>query len=190
MRLARVLVVGGALLVGAPPLAAQASDARAPDDALAVRVGDHWVPWWSAARAPARWDRASPVLERAVVWTRIANGVELATLRLTAAGALPFRVVLVRLDPARLHFDLVRATRDEGLAGAWTLDSLPGDALFGVNAGQFVGGTPWGWLVVEGAERQAPGTGSLAMALVLDATGAARLSSAEETSRARSVGDA
>jgi exopolysaccharide biosynthesis protein len=37
-----------------------------------------------------------------------------------------------------------------------------------LNAGQFREGTPWGWVVQDSVERQAPGSGSLAMAVVFD----------------------
>ena len=85
------------------------------------------------------------------------------------------RVVAVRLDPAQVRFRLDTATRDYGLRGAWTIDSLPANGLVGFNAGQFTGGTPWGWLVLNGLESQPPGVGTLGMAFVIDSAGRASL---------------
>ena len=49
------------------------------------------------------------------------------------------------------------------LAGRWSVDEAPDDAVFAVNAGQFTD-QPWGWMVQDGVERQAPGRGPLAPA--------------------------
>jgi hypothetical protein len=171
-RLARLVLL---LVLAEPPLAAGAQEAAPsaprtlPATSLAVRVNDVWQTWWSAARAPARWHAARMVVERAVEWRRLRPGLERGEL-LLGGGTLAtrFRVLLVRLDPAEYRLRLRQATRDYGLRGAWSLDSASADAVLALNAGQFEGGDPWGWLMLEGHEQQPPGTGSLALGVVLD----------------------
>lgn len=95
------------------------------------------------------------------------------------------RVVALRLDPAELRFRLDTINRDYGLRGAWTIDSLPASGLIGFNAGQFTGGIPWGWLVLNGREVQPPGVGTLGMAFVIDSGGRAALVMPNELSAIR-----
>jgi exopolysaccharide biosynthesis protein len=44
-----------------------------------------------------------------------------------------------------------------------------------MNTGYFDGGLPWGWLVLDGAERRPPGRGPLSSAVVFDRSGDVRL---------------
>ncbi|NJD11789.1 MAG: phosphodiester glycosidase family protein [Gemmatimonadetes bacterium] len=162
--LALVTVAAGRAAVRQEPAAA-----TLPPSSLSVRVGREWHTWWSAARAPARWTAGHPALRRAVVWESLRPGLERGELLLAGdAVAARFRVLLVRLDPARYRLRLRQATRDFGLRGAWNLDSASADAVLAFNAGQFAGGDPWGWLVREGRELQPPGTGPLSTAVVLE----------------------
>lgn len=116
--------------------------------------------------------------------------METAQARLAGVGeAWRIRVVLVRLNPDSLSFTLVSRVRDSGSGGAWTADSLPAGAVFGVNAGQFADGVPWGWLVRDGVEAQPPGTGPLSMGVALDASGRVRLLRVDEIGAARASGD-
>lgn len=111
-----------------------------------------------------------------VLWNAVAPGVWKREEMMAKEGPLSVvRAVVVRIDPARVQFSLDTATRDFGLRGAWTVDSLRRDAVVGVNAGQFIGGSPWGWIVKDGAELQGPGTGSLGMAFMVDSAGRASL---------------
>ena len=122
-----------------------------------------------------------------VVWRAVVPGVWLGESRMADRGPLSaIRVILVRMDPRQLTFQLVRATRDDGLRGAWTLDSVPDEGVVAFNAGQFIGGIPWGWLVQEGMETKPPGSGRLAMAFVIDGSGNASLVTQDELSAARS----
>ena len=84
-------------------------------------------------------------------------------------------VVVVRMNPGRLQFQLQREMADYGLQAAWTIDRIPEHGLVAFNAGQFIGGFPWGWLVMNGIEQQSPGKGSLAMSFVIDHAGKASL---------------
>ena len=107
-----------------------------------------------------------------LVWQATAGGVWRAEGPMAEKGPLAtVRIVAVRLDPARVSFELVTALRDESTRGAWTVDSLPAGALAGFNAGQFTGPIPWGWLVQQGHEVQPAGEGALAMAFVVDDAG-------------------
>jgi hypothetical protein len=161
------------------PLAAQ----------LAVRTADGDVAWWSAAAAPTRWAGPLPLVAGAVRWEAVRPGLEQGRLDLTGGGpGGRITVVLARLDPARFLLRLDTLTRD-GLAG-WTIDAAPEDAALAVNAGQFAGGVPWGWLVLRGRELQAPGIGPLSSALVIDGEGRVSLLDADSIAAARASGRA
>jgi exopolysaccharide biosynthesis protein len=105
---------------------------------------------------------------------------------MAASGPLAsVSVVVVRMDPRRLQLQLQRETRDYGLTAAWTIDRIPASGVAAFNAGQFIGGFPWGWLVLNGVEHQAPGKGSLGMAFVVDDEGKASLLRPDELPTAR-----
>ncbi|HEX2165693.1 MAG TPA: phosphodiester glycosidase family protein [Longimicrobiales bacterium] len=169
MKAVRLLVT---LLVLAPGLLqAQAL----PQTSLAVQHDGAWHTWWVSSHAPAEWRAALPELSRAVEWRRTGTGIDVAELALSGDGtAWRLDVVLVRIDPRHVRLKLEEAVRDAGMRGAWTVDSLPADAALALNAGQFTGAVPWGWLVRGGREVKAPGTGSLSMAFVIDTSGAVR----------------
>jgi len=116
-----------------------------------------------------------------LAWQAVAPGVWRAETPMARRGPLAtVRAVVLRLDPARVRFELKIATRDHGLRPAWTVDSLPDDGLAGFNAGQFADAAPWGWLVREGREEQAARAGSLTMSLVVDGEGHVSLVDAGE----------
>jgi hypothetical protein len=180
----RTLLVAG-LTGSALPAAAQ----HLPSSSLAVEVDGRWTTWWRSERAPSTWPAPSPVLRRAAKWTAVRPGIDRAELRLSGdAEAWRLRVVLVRADPRVLRFALPRATRLEGLLGNWTVDSIPSDAVLALNAGQFSGGEPWGWVVRDGREEAPPGPGALAMAFVADRRGGVRLLDAGEIAAERARG--
>jgi len=115
---------------------------------------------------------ARVVLALAGVFTAVRPGVLQAELPMASSGPLRVvRAVSVRLDPALVRFTLERRSRDYGLSGDWSIDRLPDAGSVAFNAGQFSGGAPWGWLVVEGVELQPPGTGTLGMSFVVDDEG-------------------
>lgn len=166
-------------------LAAALLLASAPPGAtLAVESGGAWHAWWRADRAPARWTAPHPRVAGAVEWRTVAEGVEAGELRLSAPGeAWRTRVILLRFAPARVSVDLER--RD-----GWSLDAAPQDALAAFNAGQFSAGRPWGWVVDDGREIQAPGRGPLSMAVVVDASGRFQWLEADSIEAFRSRGEA
>lgn len=123
-------------------------------------------------------------------WQAVAPGVWRAEAPMARSGPLAtVRATMLRVDPAQVRFELRTATRDHGMRGAWTVDSLPPEALAAFNAGQFETGQPWGWLVREGREELPPGTGPLSMAFVVGADGRVALveAGALEDSRSRAT---
>ncbi len=101
-----------------------------------------------------------------------ASGVIHDELRMASKGPLGHvRAIVVTIDPAQYRFRLDLARTHQHLRPAWNVDSIPQNAVAAVNAGQFLGGFPWGWLVRNGEETQPPGSGTLAMAFVTDSSG-------------------
>lgn len=181
MRLGRV----GRLAFAA---AAALALAGGPADAgsLAVRVRGAWRTWWRTEAAPARWSRPDSTFAAALHWRHAAPGVEWAEAELAgAAPAWRMRLVVARLDPARVRCSLALDLAGRDGRPAWTLDRAPTTALLAVNAGQFVQTMPWGWLVLAGAERLAPGGGPLATALAFDAGGRPHWLAADSLAGAR-----
>lgn len=195
--LALLLASGGARAQSAAASAAPSATASAtpasalPASALAVRTADgRWTEWWRAGSAPTRWTGPLPAVAGTVRWRSVSPGVEWGELRISGSGeAWRLRIVLVRMDPRRLRFTLAERTRDEGTLGAWSVDSAPSSAIVALNAGQFSGGQPWGWVMYDGRERQPPGHGPLSSALVVDRAGAARLSPMDSLAAARARDD-
>jgi uncharacterized protein YigE (DUF2233 family) len=158
-----------------------------PADALAVRDGRGWVTWWRADRAPARWSDAAPLAGR-VAWRRAAGGMEWGELQLRGASeAWRTRVVVVRLDPRRLELSLV-PTFTRG--GRWTVAEAGSDAALALDAGQFRGSLPWGWVVTGGHEMLAPQYAPLAGAVVLDGSGGLRVVAPDRVAAERASGTA
>jgi hypothetical protein len=170
VRRAAGLIVVGALLLARP--AAQ-SVSRAD---LHVRVGDGWVGWWSAAAAPVVWDGATTTLGRAVAWSSYGPGLELGLAELSAPGeGRRTRLVVVRLDPRRFRLSLDTALTPDRVLPDWSVNRAPATASFAVNAGQFSGVAPWGWLVMRGKELRPPVRGPLSGAVVIGEDGSVRL---------------
>ncbi|HEX5632253.1 MAG TPA: phosphodiester glycosidase family protein [Gemmatimonadales bacterium] len=172
-----------AFLLAGALVALPSAPVRGPE--LAVRAGGKWETWWRAESAPVRWAAAHPALAGRVAWRRAAAGLEWGELSMSGSGeAYRVRVILVRLDPAKLELRLVKPADGETFAGRWSLDDAPADALLALNAGQFTAG-PWGWLVQDGVERQAPGRGPLAPGVVVDREGRVRLVPPDSLANAR-----
>lgn len=115
------------------------------------------------------------------LWQPVHRGVWQREMQMAAHGPLSVvRAVAIRVDPAVLRFTLDTATRDMGTRGAWTVDRIPAEGVVAFNTGQFSAGVPWGWLVRDGVEAQSPGSGSVAMAFVVDSAGAPALVEPDE----------
>ncbi|HEX6966915.1 MAG TPA: phosphodiester glycosidase family protein [Gemmatimonadaceae bacterium] len=154
--------------------------------ALAVEQDGVWREWWRSDRAPARWSAARPEVARAIAWHHAADGVEWGEIRLAGDGeAWRVRAIIVRIDPRQTRFRLDTAFRHGILGADWTIARAPREAIVAVNAGQFVGSLPWGWVVLHGREFLAPGRGPLSTAIVIDSSGAPRWVRAQEIAAAR-----
>jgi exopolysaccharide biosynthesis protein len=116
---------------------------------------------------------SGPAVDR---WYRAAAGLEWSERVLTdGESAGPVRVVAVRVDPTRFHFALEAAISPGGTTPEWTIDDAGAPAVLALNAGQFIGAAPWGWVVHHGREARPPGTGPLSTAVVFDHEGRVRL---------------
>jgi len=167
--LALVLLVaaGAGVAAGAPAKRAGAS--------LSIRSGGAWREWWRADAAPARWAAADARVTGALAWRRLADGAEWAEARLGgSAPAWRMRLVVARIDPARVRLALAMDLDERLGRPAWNIDRAPREALLAVNAGQFVQTMPWGWVVVDGRQRLLPGKGPLSCAIAVDAAGRVR----------------
>lgn len=143
-----------------------------PTSQLAVERSGTWHTWWRSGAAPDAWRAPLASIVNAARWTRVSPGVERAELRVAGDGeAWRIRVILVRLTPRLLDLSLVERRRDSGSGGAWTTDSIPSDAVFALNAGQFAAGVPWGWLVRDAQELQPPGRGALSTGVAITERG-------------------
>ena len=163
---------------------------------LAVERDGQWRAWWRADRAPVRWEASLPAVSDAVEWQVAQPGVEWGTIRLSGSGeAWRLRTIVLRLDPRALRVRLVApAERRPGerrrSPSRWSLADAPPSAIVALNAGQFGANGPWGWVVREGTERQAPGRGPLAPAVVVDREGAIRIVPADSIEAVRAAGTA
>jgi uncharacterized protein YigE (DUF2233 family) len=155
--IASALAVAAAVALAALPRGGEGLAVRAPDGSLHR--------WWRSDRAPRQWDGRSTPLAAAVAWRRGSAGLEWGEVEISGAGeASALRLVVARLDPARFDLSLVLRLDHPD---SWSLDAAPPEAALAVNAGMFVAALPWGWLVLEGKERLAPGVGPLSSAVVV-----------------------
>ena len=154
------------------------SEGRGRDaTSLAVKRDGEWHSWWRSDSAPPHWSEPLALVTRSVEWHPAAAGAEWGELRLSGSGeAWRVRVILVRLDPRRVRFRLDSAFENGILHAAWTIDKAPSDAVVALNAGQFTGSMPWGWVVLRGREFLPPGHGPLSTAVTIDTTGVLRWS--------------
>jgi hypothetical protein len=160
------------LLLGLAPMA-HAPDPL-PPSSLAVWHDGSWREWWRSAEAPVSWQAGHAVIQQALEWSTASPGVEWTELRLAGAGeAWRIRLIVARLDPRRLRFRLDTAFR-RGARPDWSLDRVPGEAVFAVNAGQFSRIMPWGWVVLNGREYLPPGRAPLSDAVAFDSLGGVR----------------
>jgi hypothetical protein len=146
-----------------------------PGPTLSVRTADGWETWWRGENAPVRWTAPLPAVAQRVAWRRAARGLEWGELTLSGEGeAYRVRLIVVRVEPRALAFELIKPPDGPVFSGRWEIAEAPADAVLALNAGQFTD-QPWGWLVLDGTERQGPGRGPLAPAVVLDSAGAMRI---------------
>jgi uncharacterized protein YigE (DUF2233 family) len=181
----RAIALLGIAAAGA--IGAASSRVESSEVTLAVRDAGGWVTWWRRDAAPVRWTGAAPLAER-VAWRPGTTGVEWGELQLRGASeAWRTRVVLVRLDPRRVDLSLATAfTRNE----SWTVADAGSGAALALDAGQFRGSLPWGWVVSGGREVLAPQYAPLAGAVVVDSSGAVRVVPPDSVAAERERGTA
>ena len=125
---------------------------------------------------------ALALLAGAAVWVPVRPGVWQRESRMASTGALaPVRAVAVRIDPRLVAFSLGPSEHSR----QWTIDSVGALDAVAFNAGQFRTSGSWGWVVRDGVEMQAPGSGSVAMAFVVDSDGVPALIDQAELSLRR-----
>ena len=159
-----------ATLAGAAIGAATGHGSGEPE--LAVRDASGWTTWWRRDAAPAAWN-GDASLARRVDWRPGSAGIEWGEFQLRGASeAWRTRVIVVRLDTRQVELSLVPAfTGSE----SWTVADADSGAALALDAGQFRGSLPWGWVVSQGAEVLAPEYAPLAAAVVVDSSGAVRI---------------
>ena len=124
-----------------------------------------------------------------VQWEERLRGMEWGTVELPAIGIMTrVKAIVVRLDPARVRFQLAGEPAPAGPPHRWTIADAPSDAVVALNAGQFSAARPWGWLVRDGVEVQPPGAGPLAPALAADSSGRLRFVPADSIDAVRAAG--
>ena len=139
--------------------------------ALAAAVAAAGVLGASSQAWPVR--DLPPRLDRTVEWRPGTAGIEWGEIQLGGGGeAWRTRVILARIDPRRVALALEPAFAHDRL---WTVADADTSAALAVNAGQFRGSLPWGWVVSGGREVLAPQHAPLAGAVVVDSSGAVRV---------------
>jgi hypothetical protein len=98
--------------------------------------------------------------------------------------AIPVRLIVVPLDARRWRWTL-DVRRVAGAVAPWRVQDVADSVGVAFNVGHFTDDGPWGWLVHDGRERQPPGVGPLAGAVVVTADGIVRLLDAGDIAAAR-----
>lgn len=173
MRLSLVPVVALVLATtGAPRALPDETGDPLPSSRLAVHGGEGWVEWWRSGAPPARWTGRHPALDRALKWRHASDGIEWAEVQLSGRGqAWRTKLVVARIDPARVTFALDTAFTAGRERAAWSINRAGDDVLLAVNAGQFPRALPWGWVTIDGVEFLAPGTGPLSTGVAFSGDG-------------------
>jgi exopolysaccharide biosynthesis protein len=91
------------------------------------------------------------------------------------------------VDPRKVSFSLVPAFMHDV---SWTIAHADTASVLALDAGQFLGRLPWGWVVSRGKEVLAPQYAPLAGAVVVDATGAVRILPPDSVALERVKGNA
>src|ERR671910_3881114 len=154
---------------------------------LAVRNSDGWTIWWRRDTAPVHWNGKAILADR-ITWWAGARGIEWGELQLRGSSeAWRTRVIVVRLDPRRVDVSLVPAfTKNE----TWSIADADSGAALALDAGQFRGSLPWGWVVSRGKEVLAPQYAPLAGAVVVDTSGSVRIVAPDSVAVERERGNA
>lgn len=186
-RMAAALAAAAVLGTVALSVAGFARGGSPRGDALSVRDAHGWTTWWRRDAAPYRWNSEGALASR-IAWQPGRRGVEWGELLLRGANeAWRTRLVVVRLDPRDVDLSLAAAFLNDK---RWTIGDAGDDAALALDAGQFRGSLPWGWVVSQGREVLAPQYAPLAGAIVIDPTGALRVVSPDSVAAERHRGTA
>jgi exopolysaccharide biosynthesis protein len=93
--------------------------------------------------------------------------------------------VVARLDPRRVELSLAPAFLENR---RWTVADAGTEAALALDAGQFRGSLPWGWVVSGGRQLLKPQYAPLAGAVVSDSSGAVRIVPPGEVAAAHARG--
>ncbi len=180
----RLVSVAAALItVAAVGAASVGVDGSSPS--LAVRDAKGWTTWWRGDAPPVRWSGGSELANH-VVWRAGATGLEWGELQLRGSSeAWRTRVIVVRMDPRQVVFSLVPAFTDDV---SWTVADADTAAIIALDAGQFLGRLPWGWVVSRGKEVLAPQYAPLAGAVIVDSSGGVRIAAPDSVAGHRERG--
>lgn len=166
------LLVGTAVVVASALAAAHPGAVDDTVAGLAVGAGGRWVTFWRPEAAPVRWTGASPLADR-VAWHPGVDGIEWGAIVLRGAReAWRTRIVVARVDPRRIELSLAPGFVQNR---EWTVSDAGRDAALALDAGQFRGSLPWGWVVSGGEEILKPQYAPLAGAVVVDSSGVVRI---------------
>jgi uncharacterized protein YigE (DUF2233 family) len=178
--------LAAAVVVGAALGAARPEGRRAAAD-LAMRDGDRWTTWWRPGAVPAGADGIARLAER-ISWRAAAAGMEWGELEMSGGGeAWRTRLIVVRVDPRQVALGLAPAF---DRSGRWTISDADSTAVLALDAGQFRGALPWGWVVSGGREILPPERAPLAGAVVVDSAGDVRVVAPDGVAAERARGGA
>jgi len=184
LALVAVGAVAGVLVAARPGGTVGASEAAT--EGLAIRSDGRWVTFWRPGTTPSWRAGARPLAER-LAWRAGADGIEWGELVLRGAReAWRTRVVVARLDPRSVELSLAPSFATDQ---RWTIVEAD-DAALALDAGQFRGSLPWGWVVTGGHEILSPQYAPLAGAVVVDSTGAVRVIPPDAVAAERARGTA
>jgi uncharacterized protein YigE (DUF2233 family) len=168
----RLVGIAAATLITVAAVGAAAVRVEGSSPSLAVRDTTGWTTWWRGDAPPARWNGDSELSNR-VVWRAGAAGLEWGELQLSGSSeAWRTRVIVVRVDPRRVRFSLIPAFAHDV---SWTVADADTTAIVALDAGQFLGRLPWGWVVSGGKEVLPPQHAPLAGAVVVESSGEVRI---------------
>ncbi len=179
-RTARVVVLSLLLMFASVIATGFTANVQSAGSALSVRGPDgKFRVWWRSSQAPSEWKTATPAITEAIQWRKVRPGLESSTLEISGEG-VGWRVQIVLV---RFLLDLFSLQLDSAVVDskpAWCIDSASPRSVLAMNAGQFEGSLPWGWIVQDGREVQPPRTGPLSSALVVDSEGHGAIADAAE----------
>lgn len=185
-RTGRIVIVAVVAVVTAAAAGAARVRDSAEETSLAVRAPSGWITWWRSDAAPTSWSGDERLTQR-VAWHPGAPGIEWGEVQLRGSTeAWRTRIIVARIEPRKVEFSLVPAFTQNA---SWTVANVDSSTVLALDAGQFRGSLPWGWVVNRGEEVLAPEYAPLAGAVVVDASGAVRIAAPDSVGAERERGN-